>query len=183
MSIKDVVIQGGMAVGNLVAGESDRPKQEGSVEERVKKRVRAVAGDGVTKTAASVGAPHAAREIAKRVGQGVIGRVAAGLAARPMVAAGAALFAVDVVKDTARVIKGDMKPSHAMEHLGGSATGIVGGAGGAYAGAILGTVLIPVPFVGAIVGSLAGSVAGSLAGDSVGRTAIRKALGNDTKAK
>lgn len=183
MSIKDVVIQGGMAVGNLVAGEADRPKQKGDVQERVKKRVRAVATDGVTKTAASVGAPHAAREIAKRVGEGVIGKVASGLAARPMVAAGAALFVVDVVKDTSRVMKGEMKPSQAVEHLGGSATGIVGGAGGAYAGAILGSVLIPVPIVGAVVGSLAGSVAGSLAGDKVGRTAVQKVLGTDDKKK
>ena len=129
--VTDTVVSAGMAVGNVVATERDRPAQDtGRVDQRVKKRVAAVVTDGATKTAASVGAPHLAREVAKRLGHGLIGRVAAGLAAHPAAAAGAALLVVDVVRDAARVASGKMKPSQAVEHLGASTTGLLGGAGG-----------------------------------------------------
>lgn len=176
MSIKDAVVNAGMAVGNVVSGERDRPDLKGSMDQRIKQRASAVAGDATAKMATSVAAPHVAREVAKRAADSVVGRVAAGLAARPMVAAGAALLAVDAVRDGVRVVKGDMKPSAALEHLGASATGLVGGAGGAWAGALAGTLLIPVPVVGSVVGGLLGSVAGSLAGDQVGRSALRQVL-------
>lgn len=174
--LKDAVLQGSLAVGNLLSSERDRPAQEGSTPERVKKRVRAVVSDGATKTVVSVAAPHAAREIAKRAGAGLIGKVAGSLASKPMVAAGAALLAMDAVRDGVRVAQGEMKPSEALEHLGASTTGLVGGASGAYVGAALGTVLIPVPILGTVAGGLVGSVAGSLAGDAVGRSAVRKVL-------
>ena len=77
--LKDTVVQGSLALGNLVSGERDRPagSTQGALPERMRRRVRAVATEGAAKTAVSVGAPHAAREIARRVGDGVIGRVAA----------------------------------------------------------------------------------------------------------
>ncbi|MEW5848485.1 MAG: hypothetical protein AB2A00_06705 [Myxococcota bacterium] len=174
--LKDTLLQGGLAVGNLVATERDRPAQKGSIPERAQKRVRAVVTDGATKTAVSVGAPHAAREVARRAGENLLGKVAAGLARRPLVAAGAALLAVDAVREGARVVKGQIKPSEALTRLGGHATGLVGGAGGGYAGAALGSVLIPVPVVGTLAGGLIGSVVGSVAGDLAGRTAVQKVL-------
>lgn len=176
--LKDAVLQGSLAVGNLLSSERDRPAATGaSLAERAGKRVRAVAADGVAKTAVSVAAPHAAREVARRLGEGVVGRVAGSLARRPLVAAGAALLAVDAVRDGLRVVRGQMTPSQALEHLGASGAGLVGGAGGATVGAALGTVLIPVPVLGSVAGGLVGSVAGSFAGDALGREAIRKALG------
>lgn len=183
MGIQDTVVNAGMAVGNVVAGERDRPDLPGSVDQRIKARAGAVVTDAGAKVTASVAAPHLAREVAKRAADSVVGRVAAGLAARPMVAAGAALLAVDVVRDGVRVASGAMKPSQAVEHLGASATGLVGGAGGAWAGALAGSLLIPVPLVGTIVGGLVGSLAGSLAGDQVGRSAMRAVLHGGKKKR
>jgi hypothetical protein len=174
--LKDTVVHGAMAVGNLVAGERSRPEGKGRLDERIKQRVQDMAADGAAKTATSVAAPHAARELAKRAGVGVVGRVAAGLAARPLVAAGAALWVYDAVSDGVRVARGTLKPSQAVEHLTGSASGLAGGAGGAYAGAVLGSMLIPVPVVGTLVGMLLGGVAGSVAADGVGRAAVRRVL-------
>jgi hypothetical protein len=176
--LTNLVVQGGLAVGNTVATERDRPPgDQGTAVQRAKRRVRAVVGDGTAKTVVGVGAPLAAKEVARWAGAGLIGRVARGLAGKPVAAAGVAILAVDVVRDVARVVSGEMRPSQAIEHVCASATGLAGGAGGGYAGAALGTALIPVPLVGTVVGGVVGSVAGALAGDAVGRSAARKVLG------
>ena len=174
--LTDLVVQGGLAVGNTVATERDRPASQGTAVQRAKRRVRAVVEDGAAKTVVSVGAPLAAREVARRAGAGLIGRVARGLAGKPVAAAGVAILGYDLVRDAARVVAGTMKPSEAIEHVCASATGLAGGAGGGYVGAALGTALIPVPVVGTLVGGVVGSVAGAVAGDVVGRSAARKAL-------
>ena len=180
--IKDVVMATSVAAGNVASRERDReletrhedgrPKALG---ERAKGRVNAMIGEGTAKVAVSQTAHFGAKELAKRLPNETLKRVFGALGKRPLVAAGAALFAFDTARDGFRLARGTIDSREFAERLGGNGAGLVGAAGGAWVGSFVGTFAMPV--VGTAVGSVIGGVIGGIGGDTYGRKKIRDLLG------
>ena len=116
-----------------------------------------------------------AKEIAKRVTGETLKKVFGALAKRPLVSAGAALFAFDAARDGLRLARGTIDGKEFAQRMGGNGVGLVGAAGGAWVGSIVGTFAMPV--VGTMVGSVIGGVVGGIGGDTYGRHKIRGFMG------
>jgi len=180
--IKDIVMSASVAVGNVASRERDRdletthedgrPKALG---DRAKGRFNAMIGEGTAKVVVSQTAHLGAKEIAKRVSGETLKRVFGALAKRPIVAAGAALFAFDTARDGFRLARGTIDGREFAERMGGNGIGLAGAAGGAWVGSVLGTFAMPV--VGTMVGSVIGGVIGGIGGDTYGRKKVRDVLG------
>jgi hypothetical protein len=179
--IRDVVMAASVAAGNVASRERDRddathedgrPKAMG---DRARGRVQAIIGEGTVKVAVSQTAHIGARELAKRVSKEGLKKVFGALAKRPLVAAGAALFAFDTARDGFRLARGTIDSREFAERLGGNGAGLVGAAGGAYVGSMLGTFAMPI--VGTAVGSVIGGVVGGIGGDTYGRHKVRDLIG------
>ena len=179
--IKDVVMAASVAAGNVASRERDRemetthedgrPKALG---ERAKNRLNAVVGEGTAKVVVSQTAHFGAKEIAKRVSGETLKKIFGALAKRPLVSAGAALFAFDTARDGFRLAKGSIDTREFAQRLGGNGVGLVGAAGGAWVGSLVGTFAMPV--VGTMVGSVIGGVVGGIGGDTYGRKKVRDLL-------
>lgn len=179
--LKDIVMSASVAVGNVASRERDRdletkhedgrPKALG---ERARGRVQAMVGEGTAKVVVSQTAHFGAKELAKRVGNETLKKVFGQLAKRPVVAAGAALFAFDAARDGVRLARGRIDSKEFAERVGGNGVGLVGSAAGAYVGSIVGTFAMPV--VGTMVGSVVGGVIGGIGGDTYGRKKVREVL-------
>lgn len=182
--VKDIVMAASVAVGNVASRERDRemetthedgrPKPLG---ERARGRMNALVGEGAAKVVVSQTAHLGAKELARRVSGETLKRVFGALAKRPVVAAGAALFAFDAVRDGVRLARGSIDRREFAERLGGNGVGLVGAAGGAWVGSVVGTLAMPV--VGTMVGSVVGGVVGGIGGDTYGRKKMRDVLGMD----
>lgn len=182
--VRDVVMSASVAVGNAASRERDRdletvhedgrPKALG---ERARQRWNAIAKEGFGKVVVSQTAHLGAKELAKRLTNETAKRVFTELSKRPIVAAGAALFAFDVARDGVRLARGDIDGTEFAERVGGNGVGLVGAAGGAYLGSMLGTFAMPV--VGTMVGSVIGGVIGGIGGDTYGRAKVSSLLGTD----
>ncbi len=180
--IKDVVMAASVAAGNVASRERDReletthedgrPKALG---ERAKNRLNAVVGEGTAKVVVSQTAHFGAKEIAKRVSGDTLKKVFGALAKRPLVSAGAALFAFDAARDGFRLARGNIDGREFAERIGGNSAGLVGAAGGAYVGSLVGTFAMPV--IGTMVGSVIGGVVGGIGGDTYGRKKVRGFMG------
>jgi hypothetical protein len=179
--LKDVVMSASVAVGNTASRERDRdletkhedgrPKALG---DRARHRVQAMVGEGTAKVVVAETAHFGAKELAKRVGNETLKKVFGQLAKRPVVAAGAALFAFDAARDGLRLARGKIDTKEFAERMGGNGVGLVGSAAGAYVGSIVGTFAMPI--VGTMVGSVVGGVIGGIGGDTYGRKKVRSIL-------
>lgn len=180
--VKDIVMSASVAVGNVASRERDRemetthedgrPKALG---ERARGRLNAVIGEGTAKVVVSQTAHLGAKELAKRLSGETMKKVFGALAKRPVVAAGAALFAFDTARDGFRLARGTIDSKEFAERMGGNGVGLVGAAGGAWVGSMVGTLAMPV--VGTMVGSVIGGVIGGIGGDTYGRKKVRDVLG------
>jgi len=180
--VRDVVMAASVAVGNAASRERDRdletvhedgrPKALG---ERARQRWNAMVKEGFGKVVVSQTAHFGAKELAKRLSNETAKRVFAELGKRPIVAAGAALFAFDVARDGVRLAKGSIDGREFAERVGGNGVGLVGAAGGAWVGSMVGTLAMPV--VGTMVGSVVGGVIGGIGGDTYGRAKVRSLVG------
>lgn len=180
--ISDIVMSASVAVGNVASRERDReletthedgrPKALG---DRAKGRLNAVIGEGTAKVIVSQTAHLGAKEIAKRVSGETLKKVFGALAKRPMVAAGAALFAFDTARDGFRLARGNIDGREFAERMGGNGIGLAGAAGGAWVGSLVGTLAMPV--IGTMVGSVIGGVVGGIGGDTYGRKKVRDLMG------
>ncbi len=185
--VRDVVMAASVAVGNAASRERDRdletvhedgrPKALG---ERARQRWNAMIGEGFGKVVVSQTAHFGAKELAKRVGNETAKRVFRELGKRPIVAAGAALFAFDVARDGFRLARGNIDGREFAERTVGNGTGLAGAAGGAWVGSMVGTLAMPV--VGTMVGSVIGGVIGGIGGDTYGRHKVRSMFGGDDYA-
>ncbi len=179
--LKDIVMSASVAVGNVASRERDReienehddgrPKALG---DRARGRVQAMVGEGAAKIIVAETAQFGAKEIAKRVGGETLKKIFGQLAKRPVVAAGAALFAFDTAREGFRLARGTIDTKEFAERMGGNGVGLVGAAGGAYIGSILGTFAMPV--IGTAVGSVVGGVIGGIGGDTYGRKKVRSMI-------
>jgi phage tail tape-measure protein len=182
--IRDIVMSASVAVGNVASRERDRdmetthedgrPKALG---ERARERVNVFIREGAGKVAVAQAAHFGAAELAKRVGNETLKKVFGQLAKRPIVSAGAALFAFDTARDGLRLARGNIDGREFAQRVGGNTVGLVGSAGGAYLGSVLGTFAMPV--VGTMIGSVVGGVIGGIGGDTYGRTQINSMMGID----
>lgn len=179
--LKDIVMSASVAVGNVASRERDRdletkhedgrPKALG---DRARSRVQAMVGEGVAKVVVAETAHLGAKELAKRVGQETLKKIFGQLAKRPVVAAGAAIFAFDTARDGVRLARGKIDSKEFAERMGGNGAGLVGASAGAYVGSIVGTFAMPI--VGTAVGSVVGGVIGGIGGDTYGRKKVRTLL-------
>jgi hypothetical protein len=182
--VSDVVMAASVAVGNAASRERDRdletvhedgrPKALG---ERARQRWSAMVREGFGKVVVSQTAHFGAKELAKRVGNETAKRIFKELGKRPIVAAGAALFAFDVARDGVRLARGSIDGREFAERVGGNGVGLVGAAGGAWVGSMVGTLAMPI--VGTMVGSVVGGVIGGIGGDTYGRAKVRDLVGGD----
>lgn len=184
LSIKDFVVSASVAAGNVASRERDRDTSSRHddgrprpVAERAQGRMKSIVREGTAKLVVSQTAHLGAKELAKRVGQDTLKKIFGALARRPAAAAGSALFAFDVARDSFRLAKGNIDGGEYAERVGGNAVGIAGAAGGAYVGSLIGT--LAMPLVGTAVGSVVGGVVGGIGGDTYGRRRVRSLLGRD----
>jgi phage tail tape-measure protein len=182
--IRDVVMSASVAVGNVASRERDRDQEttheDGrpkALGERARERMQVFVREGIGKVVVAQTAHFGARELAKRVGNETLRKVFGQLAKRPIVSAGAALFAFDTARDALRMARGNIDGREFAQRVGGNTVGLVGSAGGAYVGSVVGTFAMPV--VGTMVGSVIGGVIGGIGGDTYGRAQINAMMGID----
>ena len=174
--LRSTVRKTAVAVASFVTREADRePGEEGSIRERVRQRFNGMSFDASARLALSLSAQSLARWGARTLPNRGLGRLARGLASRPLAAAGVALFAFDAARDGVRLSRGGISGREFVERSSGNALGIASSAGGAVVGGAIGGVVVPV--VGAPIGSVLGGMVGGIGGDAVGRGLARTVVG------
>lgn len=179
--LRNTIRKAAVAAANLVIREGeDETTASTTVGARVRGRLRRMTLDAPAKMAISLSAQRLARMAARALPDRGLGRLARGLARRPLAASGVALFAFDAARDGVRLGRGHITSQEFVERASGNALGLASSAGGAVVGGALGGLVIPV--VGAPIGSFVGGMVAGVGGDAAGRRLARRVTGRGSRA-
>lgn len=168
VKIKNVFTKAVMATANTVQQTARQFSDDDSeLRSKISEQMQRLRQDLSANLLVSHSAQAMARWGAKRLAPKGIGRAVHGLAKRPILASGLALWTFDAVGDGLKVRRGELPLDELFLRGSANAGGLAASAGGTALGGLVGGLILPV--VGAPIGGLVGGVAASGGGASLGR--------------
>ena len=181
VKIKDIFAKAVLATSNTVQQTARQFGDDDSeLRSTMREHMQRLRQDLSANLLVSHSAQAVARWGAKKIAPKGIGRAVHGLARRPILASGLALWTFDAVGDGLKYRRGDLSLDELFLRSSANAGGLAASAGGTVLGGVIGGLILPV--LGAPIGGLVGGVAASGGGAHFGRELGKKMILTDEKS-